>query len=119
MFATKGDLLGALASYKLRLERKRWRARAFRKRRQLTPVVDRTGQIEPDDILLVTTIWNEKVRLPYFLRYYRALGINHFLIIDNCSDDGTAEYLTRHDDVSVWRAEGSYKSARFGMDWGN
>lgn len=111
--------MGALASYRLRIERKRWRLRAFRKRRELKPVHDRTDRINPGDILLVTTIWNEKVRLPYFLRYYRNLGIDHFLIIDNRSDDGTAEYLKSFDDVSVWRADGSYRSARYGMDWAN
>ena len=32
---------------------------------------------------------NEKIRLPFFLRYYRNLGVNHFLIVDNDSTDGT------------------------------
>ncbi len=111
--------MGALASYRLRLERKRWRLRALRKRRQLVPVQDHTKQIENDDVLLITTVWNERIRLPYFLRYYRQLGINHFLIIDNGSDDGTQEFLARQDDVSVWRADGQYKAARYGMDWVN
>ena len=111
--------MGALSSYRLRLERKRWRLRALRKRRQLTCRQDNTGQIDKGDVLLVATIRNEQIRLPHFLRYYRKLGIDHFLIIDNGSDDGAEEYLSRHDDVSVWLADGSYKDARFGMDWVN
>lgn len=111
--------MGALASYRLRLERKRWRLRALRKRQQLKPLQDNTDRIAADDVLLVATIWNERIRLPFFLRYYRRLGVKHFLIIDNCSDDGTQEYLARHEDVSVWRADGSYRGARYGMDWAN
>ncbi len=60
---------------------------------------------------------NEKVRLPFFLRYYRNLGVNHFLIVDNDSTDGTREYLAAQPDVSVWTTRASYKNARFGMDW--
>ena len=114
-----GMILGALASYRLRLERKRWRLRAYRKRRELAVVQDRTDQIERGDVLLASTIWNERARLPYFLRYYRNQGVSHFLIVDNGSDDGSSDYLARQADVSVWRADGSYKSARFGMDWIN
>lgn len=60
---------------------------------------------------------NEKIRLPFFLRYYRNLGVNHFLIVDNDSTDGTREYLAAQPDVSVWTTRASYKNARFGMDW--
>ena len=91
----------------------------MRKRRQLSFLQDRTELIGEGDVLLCATLWNERIRLPYFLRYYRARGVSHFLIIDNGSNDGTAGYLARQNDVSVWRAEGSYKSARFGMDWVN
>ncbi|MES2970520.1 MAG: glycosyltransferase family 2 protein [Pseudomonadota bacterium] len=111
--------MGILTRYLLRLSRKRWRIRAFRKRRELRPVVNRVSQIRPENILLFATLRNEKVRLPYFLRYYRDLGVNHFLIVDNGSDDGTAEYLAAQPDVSLWRTDASYKRSRFGMDWMN
>ena len=57
--------------------------RALRKRRQMEAIADRTAQIEPSDVLLFCTLRNERVRLPYFLRYYRDLGIRHFLFVDN------------------------------------
>ena len=101
------------------MQRKRWRIRAFRKRRELKPIVNRTKQIKPDDILLFCTQRNEKIRLPYFLDYYRKLGVGHFFFVDNNSDDGSAEYLADQPDVSVWHARASYKSARFGVDWLN
>ena len=111
--------MGAIRSYRLRLQRKRWRIRAFRKRRDLQAVSDRTQQIKPDDILVFSTLRNEKVRLEYFLKYYRELGVNHFLMVDNGSDDGSAEYLMDQPDVSLWETGQSYKRARFGVDWLN
>jgi len=62
---------------------------------------------------------NESVRLPFFLKYYRDMGVNHFLFVDNESGDDSLEYLKDQPDVSVWRANGSYKRSRFGMDWQN
>jgi len=103
----------------LRLARKRWRIRAFRKRRELRPVVDRTHTISADEILVFSTLRNERVRLPYFLRYYRDLGVTHFLIVDNNSDDGSREFLADQPDVSLWTTPASYKRSRFGVDWLN
>lgn len=104
---------------KLRLRaRRQWLlVRAIRRRRRLRPVALRTGQIGSRDILLFMTLRNEKVRLPYFLDYYRGLGVQHFLVVDNGSDDGGREYLAAQPDVSIWSTKASYKEARFGMDW--
>lgn len=111
--------MGAWRAYRLRLQRKRWRIRAVRKRRELGRVADRTAQIREEDILLFSTLRNEKIRLPYFLEYYRDQGVNHFLIVDNDSTDGSAEYLAEQPDVSIWRTSASYKRSRFGVDWLN
>ena len=82
-------------------------------------MVDRTSKITRDSILLFSTFRNEKVRLPFFLRYYRELGVDHFLVVDNDSDDGGREYLAQQPDVSLWTTKASYKRARFGADWLN
>lgn len=111
--------MGVWQSYRLRLQRRRWRVRAFRKRRDLRSMVDRTDQIHSSDLLLFSTLRNEQIRLPYFLKYYRDMGINHFLIVDNGSDDGSLEYLMDQPDVSVWSTKRSYKRSRFGVDWLN
>jgi hypothetical protein len=103
----------------MRLRRKRAKIRAFRKHFSLRPVSDRTGQIRPGQVLLFSTLRDEYVRLPYFLQYYRDLGIAHFLIVDNDSSDGGTEYLARQPDVSLWTTKASYKRSRFGVDWLN
>lgn len=111
--------MSIFSRYRLRLARKRWLVRAFRKRRELRPVIDRTHLIGPDALLLFSTLRNERVRLPYFLQYYRQLGISHFLIVDNDSDDGGRDYLAAQPDVSLWTTRASYKRSRFGVDWLN
>ena len=111
--------MGVWETYRLRLQRKRWIARAYRKRRELTCVVDRTAQVRPNDLLVFSTFRNEDLRLPYFLQYYRELGVNHFFMVDNESTDGAQAYLKEQPDVSLWYARGSYKRARFGVDWLN
>ena len=111
--------MGVLQSYRMRLRRKRAKVRAFRKHFSLRPVSDRTVQIRPGDVLLFSTLRDEYVRLPYFLQYYRDLGIAHFLIVDNDSSDGGTEYLARQPDVSLWTTKASYKRSRFGVDWLN
>lgn len=83
----------------------------------MTAIANRTGAIRGDSILLVSTLRNERIRLPYFLRYYRDLGVNHFLFVDNGSDDGSREYLQAQPDVSLWSTSAGYKKSRFGMDW--
>lgn len=105
--------------YKLRIERKRRRIRAHRKFQELCVISLKADQTVDDDIFLFTTIRNEKVRLPFFLDYYRKLGVNHFFFVDNDSSDGSIDYLTIQSDVSVWHSKGSYKRAGFGVDWLN
>lgn len=111
--------MGFLQSYRLRLQRKRWRIRALRKQGELVSVQDRTALIQPQDIILFSTIRNEDARLPYFIRYYRDLGVNHFIIVDNDSTDGGPAFLRSQPDISLWQTGASYKRARFGMDWIN
>lgn len=104
-------------AYMLRLRRRRLLWRAVRKRRELTAVADRTSVIGDGDVLCLLTVRDEAERLPYFLRHHRALGVGHFLIVDNGSTDGTRSLLQGQPDVSLWSTDASYKAARFGVDW--
>ena len=111
--------MGFVSSYRLRWLRKRWLLRARLRARDLTAIADRTDLLGPKSLILTATLRNERPRLPYFLKYYRDLGIEQFLFVDNGSADGSLEYLADQPDVSVWSTTASYKAARFGMDWIN
>lgn len=106
---------------RLRLGWKRLRllARARRAGAALEPVADRTGGIRPGARLAVAVLRDEALRLGHWLEHHRRLGVDHFLIVDNASTDGTAERLAAEPDISLWRAGGSYRASRFGMDWAN
>ena len=106
-----------IMAYRLRWKRRRLLLRAVRKRRQLQVSADRTAEIGADTILCFMTVRNECVRLPHFLDHHRKLGVGHFLIVDNGSDDGTQAYLRDQPDVSLWTTTYSYRMSRFGMDW--
>lgn len=103
--------------YRMRLKRRRLLFRAWRKRGQIQRLAFKADQVRPDDILAFTTLRNEMSRLPYFLNYYRNLGVQHFFVVDNGSDDGSTEFLTSQPDVSVWTTNHSYRLSRFGVDW--
>jgi glycosyltransferase involved in cell wall biosynthesis len=104
-------------AYRLRWKRRRYLFRAWRKAGQLRKVSDRRASIARDAILAVMTVRNEMLRLPYFLDHHRKLGVDHFLIVDNASNDGTAAYLAAQPDVSLWSTPHSYRLSRFGVDW--
>lgn len=91
----------------------------WRAGRQLTAVQDLTRQIRAGDVILATCMRNELPRMQAFVDYYRGLGVNHFLIVDNGSTDGFIDWAAQQDDVSVWYTEHSYRDAAYGMHWVN
>ena len=46
-------------------------------------------------------VHDEMYFLPAFLAYYRGLGVDRFVVLDDRSTDGTAEYLAAQPDVMV------------------
>lgn len=113
----RGPLIEGWHAYRMRWTRRRLLLRAWRKRHQLRPVVDRTAMIAPGDVLVFACLRNEATRLPWFMDHYRKLGAARFLIIDNDSDDESAQWLADQPDTSLWTTSHSYKLSRFGMDW--
>jgi len=105
--------------YRRRLIRKRLLWRAFRARRDLRLVQDNHTNIPRDAVLCFTTFRNESMRLPHFLQYYRKLGVGHFFMVDNASDDDSTALLLGQDDVTLYRTDASYRASRFGVDWLN
>lgn len=62
---------------------------------------------------------NEAGRLPFVLDHHRRLGVERFFVVDNDSDDGTAELLLSQPDCRVFHTTQSFAAAGCGMDWIN
>lgn len=87
--------------------------------RELRLVQDNTPSIRKSSVILVCCLRNELIRMPFFLDYYRKIGVEHFLIIDNDSRDGFLEWVDAFKDCSVWHTTASYLASDFGMQWCN
>ncbi len=79
------------------------------------PLPDPAGEIRA--FLLVR---NERLRLPWLLAYYRDLGVDRFLVLDNDSDDGTTDWLlAQGPDVHLFHTTASFAASGAGMRWTN
>jgi len=77
-----------------------------------------------DDIIpvfLLCVFRDESLLMESFIKHYKMLGVTHFIMIDNLSIDDGSNYLRQLKDVNVflYRANGSYKDAMFGVEWIN
>ena len=79
----------------------------------------RAAEPAAGDVLLFTVIRNEARRLPWFLDYYRRIGVSRFYVIDNDSTDGGTGFLLEQDDVHVFHTADSYARSSSGMRWIN
>lgn len=68
-------------------------------------------------VILVAVARNEKILMPHFLAHYRGLGVRHFVLVDNLSDDGTREYLLAQPDVVLYSADTDYRDSHYGVAW--
>ena len=71
------------------------------------------------DIVCVSRVYNEILRLPAFLRHYRAMGVDRFAFVDHASDDGSGGYLGAQPDVELYRTEASFTASGGGIAWVN
>ncbi|MGG5818914.1 glycosyltransferase family 2 protein [Falsiroseomonas sp. HW251] len=55
----------------------------------------------PDSPIVLLAARNEILRIEAFLDHYRRAGIRRFCVVDNASDDGTAELLAAQPDVDL------------------
>ncbi|MCF2871422.1 glycosyltransferase family 2 protein [Octadecabacter sp. G9-8] len=111
----RSTVSNAIFAYRMRWKRRRLLLRSWRRRGEI--VLASGGGIPKTGVLVFSTMRNEMLRVEHWLAHYRALGVAHFLIVDNASDDGTAAYLSAQPDVSLWTTPDSYKASRFGVDW--
>lgn len=76
-----------------------------------------TENIFPDEILCLLKVRNEMLRIRSVLEHHRAIGVNRFFIVDNCSDDGTVDFLMSQSDVALFAAYDEFKSSQAGAKW--
>lgn len=74
-------------------------------------------EIAPNALLCCAVVRNEAERLPYWLAYYRRLGVGKFLIVDNDSKDGTSDLLLDQTDVYLWYSRLPFHRANYGSGW--
>lgn len=87
--------------------------------RSYQQLADFATQPVPDrDVICVITAKNEEVRLRETMAYHHAIGIRHFILIDNMSSDGTLD-LAREYGAKIIQTAESYKTSRYGMAWVN
>lgn len=77
----------------------------------------RFPDLSPEAIMLVACVRNEMIRIAQFLDHYRRVGVDHFAIVDNASEDGTAEWLEQQPNVSLYRTSQSFAAAGCGWAW--
>jgi len=86
---------------------------------QLELITDlvRVEALQRHNIVVVAVVRNEIIMLPHFLEHYRKLGIKYFIFVDNCSNDGTTEYLNSQNDVVLYSCDTEYKHSHYGVSW--
>ena len=76
-------------------------------------------KVKAGQILGVSVVRNEELRLPFFLDYHRQLGVDQFLIIENDSTDATLDFLLNESDCTVFQTRDSYSDSGCGIAWQN
>ena len=72
---------------------------------------------DSSEVRLFCKFRNEALRLPYFLSYYRELGVRRFFFVDNASSDNSLAVLERQKDCHIFSTRQKMSEARAGMDW--
>lgn len=72
---------------------------------------------DPTEIRLFCYCRDELERLPFFLEYYRKLGVRRFFFLDNASKDETSAYLLKQPDVHLFFSNDSFSESKGGLFW--
>ncbi len=106
----------------LRQFKLRWRHAQLSVSKKISdPHLKRTSgsfaSLGPDDLPLVCVVRNAAPHIGAFLRYYRAMGVTRFIMVDDLSEDGTGEMLAAAPDVDLFGSSLRYREADAGRVW--
>ena len=77
-------------------------------------------RFDSGSIFLLAVLRDEYILIEHFIRYYKEIGITHFILIDNGSEDGSLEYLQNLNvNIMLFHTSDSYKDANYGTNWIN
>lgn len=62
-----------------------------------------------NELLLTCVLRNGEFYIKSFMKHYCAMGIKHFVFLDNCSTDRSVEMLCKYDNVTVLQTNAPYK----------
>jgi hypothetical protein len=85
----------------------------------LTKVKSFNEKIHDNSFNLICVIKNEEKRINYFIRYYKKIGVNNFVFIENNSSDNTLKKLLNCKKVNmkIYTTKDSYATSEFGTNW--
>ena len=62
-----------------------------------------------DELLVISVVRNGELYIKSFMDHYRAMGVKHFVFLDNASTDRTVELLCGQESVTVLQTDAPYK----------
>lgn len=74
-------------------------------------------EIGKGEILLIAILRNESLRLPYFLEYYKSLGVDKFFFVDNNSSDMSREIILKEPKAHLFFTDESYINHWYWMEY--
>jgi hypothetical protein len=84
----------------------------------VTQIAGRDPATLPNDAILAISVGrDEEPQIPWFLEYYRGLGVDHFLYIDNDSGDNSRDLLAAEEDVTLFHTDQGYMESARGRHW--
>jgi len=85
-------------------------------------IIQGIPNINPQDPTLIAVLRDEIIRLPFFFKYYKNIGIKHFIMIDNDSSDGSFQFLQNNTfdneiNITLYHTKDSYSKNNQGNLW--
>jgi len=84
---------------------------------ELMTSLHKASALLTEQLFVIAAMRNEMIMLPHFLEHYRDMGVKTFIIADNCSDDGSREFLLEQKDVVLYSVDTEYKHSHYGVAW--
>jgi hypothetical protein len=106
-----------ISLYKVLYERTIYTVKRIKHASSINKVDVNIQIIKKDHILLFAVLRNESLRLPYFIKYYKNLGVNHFFLLDNNSTDYTIQIASEMDNVNVLKTKDKYRNHWYWMEY--